>query len=242
MALKLSDITRRLLITGIFAIGMGFLEAIVVVYLREIYYPEGFDFPLQTFDARLLVIEWIREASTLIMLLTVGLLAGRTPLQKFGMFLYAFGVWDIFYYIALKLFLAWPATLLTWDLLFLIPVTWAGPVLAPVICSFTMIGFVIVTNYPVTKSAALKLKTGEWIFLITGAFIIFLAFIKDYSLLLIRGGFLSDILNLTENQEFLEAISTYVPVRFSWNIFIIGEILILCCIGSIEYRKRKVKS
>ena len=208
MKWKTSDITRRLIITGVFAIGMGFLEAIVVVYLREIYYPEGFDFPLQTFDARLLVIEWIREASTLIMLLTVGMLAGRTPLQKFGMFLYAFGVWDIFYYIALKLFLAWPATLLTWDLLFLIPVTWVGPVLAPVICSFTMIIFVVVTNYPVTKSVALKLKTGEWIFLISGAFIIFIAFIKDYSLLLIRGGFLSDILNLAENQDFLLAISS----------------------------------
>ena len=239
MPFKTSDITRRLIITGIFAIGMGFLEAIVVVYLRDLYYPEGFDFPLQSFDERLLVIEWIRELSTLVMLITVGILAGRTLLQRFGMFLYAFAVWDIFYYLALKLFLNWPAGLLTWDLLFLIPVTWVGPVLAPVICSLTMILFVIITNYPVSSCTNLRLKTGEWIFLISGAFIIFLSFIKDYSLLLIRGGFLSDILNLAENQEFQDIITSYVPTRFSWNLFILGEILILVCIGSVEYRKRK---
>jgi hypothetical protein len=239
MSPKISDITRRLIITGVFAIGMGFLEAIVVVYLRDLYYPEGFDFPLVSFDERLLVIEWIREFATLIMLVTVGMLAGRTPLQKFGMFLYAFGVWDIIYYVALKLFLGWPAGLLTWDLLFLIPVTWVGPVLAPVICSLTMILFVVITNYPVSRSAEIKLKTGEWIFLISGAFVIFLSFIKDYSLLLIRGGFLSDITNLAENQEFQEIITHYVPTRFSWNLFILGEILILVCIGSIEYRKQR---
>ena len=29
----------------IFAVSMGFLEAIVVVYIRELYYPDGFRFP-----------------------------------------------------------------------------------------------------------------------------------------------------------------------------------------------------
>lgn len=242
MRYTLSDFSRRLLITGIFALFMGFLEAIVVVYLRELYYPEGFDFPLKTFDAQLLVIELVREFSTLIMLVTVGLLAGRTPLQKFGFFLYLFGIWDIFYYVALKLFLNWPPSLLTWDLLFLIPVTWVGPVLAPLLCSLTMIFFAIVTNYPSIKTASLKLKMGEWIFLFTGAFIIFLSFIKDYSLLLIRGDYLSAILHLAENQEFQEVISTYTPDRFAWGMFIVGEILILLCIGSIIFRKQRIRT
>lgn len=239
MSLKPSDTTRRFLITGIFALSMGFLEAIVVVYLREIYYPDGFAFPLQPFDARLLIIELIREFSTLAMLFSVGLLAGRTPIQKFSFFLYAFGVWDIFYYVALKLFLNWPLSLLTWDLLFLIPVTWAGPVLAPVICSLTMIYFAFTTNYPESKTAVLKLKTGEWIFLISGAFFIFISFIKDYSLILFRGGFLSDLLHLANNPEFQHIISTYIPTKYGWGMFVIGEILILICIGSIEFRKRK---
>jgi hypothetical protein len=126
MQFTLPDLSRRLLITGIFALFMGFLEATVVVYLRELYYPGGFEFPLQTFDVKLFAIELVREFSTLVMLVTVGMLAGKTPLQKFGFFLYLFGVWDIFYYVALKLFLNWPASFLTWDLLFLIPVTWVG--------------------------------------------------------------------------------------------------------------------
>ena len=228
------------MITGIFALFMGFLEATVVVYLRELYYPAGFEFPLQTFDVKLLVIELVREFSTLVMLVTIGLLAGRTPLQKFGFFLYLFGVWDIFYYVGLKLFLNWPASLLTWDLLFLIPVTWVGPVLAPLICSLTMICFTLITNYPSGKTVSLKLKTGEWIFLLSGAFIIFLSFIRDYSLILIRGDFLSDILHLVENPEFQRVITTYVPARFAWGMFIIGEILILLCIGSIIYRKQRM--
>lgn len=238
---KIPDITRRLLIAGIFALFMGFLEAIVVVYLRELYYPDGFDFPLKIFDARLLVIELVRELSTLVMLVTVGLLSGRTPLQKFGFFLYLFGVWDIFYYVALKLFLNWPPSLLTWDLLFLIPVTWVGPVLAPLICSLTMIFFALVTSYPSAKTASLKLKMGEWIFLFSGAFIIFLSFIRDYSLILIRGDYLSDILRLDQNQKFQDVITTYVPSRFAWEIFVVGEILILLCIGSIIYRKQRIK-
>ena len=237
---KLPDISRRLLITGIFALFMGFLEATVVVYLRELYYPDGFEFPLQTFDVRLLIIELVREFSTLVMLVTVGLLAGRTPLQKFGFFLYLFGVWDIFYYVALKLFLNWPASLLTWDLLFLIPVTWVGPVLAPLICSLTMILFALITNYPSEKTVSLKLKMGEWIFLLSGAFIIFLSFIRDYSLILLRGDYLSDILHLAENPQFQQVITTYVPSRFAWEIFIIGEVLILLCIGSIVYRKHRI--
>ncbi len=238
---KIPDITRRLIITGVFAIGMGFLEAIVVVYLRDLYYPEGFDFPLVSFDKRLLVIEWIREFATMVMLVTIGMLAGRTPLQKFSIFLYLFGVWDIFYYIALKLLLNWPDSLLTWDLLFLIPVTWVGPVLAPLICSLTMILFALATNYPKEKTATLKLKMGEWIFLLSGAFIIFLSFIRDYSLILIRGNYLSEISRLAENPQFQRVITTYVPTRYAWEIFIIGELLILFCIGSITFRKYRYK-
>ena len=239
MPLRLSETTRRFLIIGIFGIAMGFLEATVVVYLRKILYPDGFAFPLQTFDTRLLVTELIREFSTLVMLISVGLLAGRTLLQKFSFFIYLFGVWDIFYYVALKLFLNWPASLVTWDLLFLMPIAWVGPVLAPVICSITMIALALATNYPETKTAALRLKTGEWIFLISGAFIIFFSFIRDYSLILIRGGYLSDIFHLADNPDFRQVISAYIPTRYAWDMFVIGEILIILCIGSILYRKRK---
>jgi hypothetical protein len=129
----------RFLWIAVFAIAMGFLEAIVVVYLRELYYPDGFEFPLRLMSADLVRAEWIREIATLVMLAGIGIIAGRNGLQRLFYALFAFGVWDIFYYVALKLLLGWPASLLTWDLLFLIPVSWLGPVLAPAINSLTMI-------------------------------------------------------------------------------------------------------
>ena len=38
----------------LYAVAMGYLEAAVVVYLRAIYYPEGFSFPLKPMDAGIL--------------------------------------------------------------------------------------------------------------------------------------------------------------------------------------------
>ena len=112
-----------LILLGIFAIAMGFLEAIVVVYLRALYYPNGFNFPLTMFSQRLIEIEWVREIATVVMIITIAWVAGKNFLQRFSYFLYVFAVWDIFYYVALKVFLDWPASFLTWDLLFLIPVS-----------------------------------------------------------------------------------------------------------------------
>src|SRR5699024_5303295 len=92
----------------LFSIAMGYLEAAVVVYLRDIYYAGGFVFPLVPIHPRDLETELGREAATLIMLVGVGILAGRTRLQKVSFFLIAFGVWDVFYYVFLKLILGWP--------------------------------------------------------------------------------------------------------------------------------------
>ena len=42
------------------------------------------------------------------MLLTVGMLAGRTWQTRLGYSAIAFGVWDIFYYVFLKVIYDWP--------------------------------------------------------------------------------------------------------------------------------------
>jgi len=119
----------------IYAIAMGVLEAAVVVYLRRLYYPRGFGFPLAPMEPAILRIEVTREAATLVMLTCVaGLSAGRAW-PRLMAFLVAFGVWDIVYYAGLKLFLGWPASWLSPDILFLIPKVWIGPVLAPVLVS-----------------------------------------------------------------------------------------------------------
>ncbi len=112
---------------------MGILEAIVVVYLRRIYYPDGFGFPLAAIEPTLLRAELIREAMTLVMLALIGWMAAEDRWSRLLAFTFAFGIWDIAYYAGLKLFLDWPVRLLDPDILFLIPSVWIGPVLAPLL-------------------------------------------------------------------------------------------------------------
>lgn len=131
-----------------FAIAMGHLEAVVVVYIRRILNlvptPEHLDPALYAkLPAWLIATEQGREATTIIMLVSLAYLAGRTPLDRLGTFLFAFGVWDIWYYVALKILLGWPASLQTIDLLFLIPQPWFEPVWVPCTISAGMIAFAL---------------------------------------------------------------------------------------------------
>ena len=114
---------------------MGILEAIVVLYIRRLYYPDGFGFPLAAMDTQAFWAEVVREAMTLVMLATVAWMAAGRPWSRFMAFVVAFGVWDIAYYAGLKGFLNWPASLVDPDVLFLIPAVWVGPVLAPMLVS-----------------------------------------------------------------------------------------------------------
>ncbi len=218
---------QRFAVVSLFAITMGFLEAIVVVYLREIFYPAGFQFPLVTIPPELFNIELVREVTTIIMLLCIGFLAGRSNSEKFAWFIFAFGVWDIFYYVALKLTLGWPVSLMTWDILYLIPVTWIGPVLAPVICSLTMIFLALIIIFFENNGHRVHFGKYSGTLFVFGSIIIFFSFIESYLLLLYFEGFFN-LFNNTFNQADLEkAISTFVPEQFNWLLFWIGEFFIL---------------
>ncbi len=172
---------KKLITVGVFAFAMGFLEAIVVIYLRKIFYPQGFDFPLSIMSPEIISIEWFREITTIIMLVTIGILAGSNNFERFLYFLYTFAIWDIVYYIGLKLFLNWPASILNWDILFLIPIPWISPVLAPIICSLTMIVMSVLIIYFIDKGYKIKTNYKFWITLIVGAILIFITFMWDYS-------------------------------------------------------------
>lgn len=148
------SVKTRLISVSLFAIAMGLLEAICVVYIRKILLPIGGslnEIILSNYD---LTIEVIREITTMVMLSTVAILAAYNWRTRLSMFFLAFGVWDIFYYIGLKLLLDWPpTTIVEWDALFLIPVNWYGPVLAPVLIS---IYFIIVSVTIVLREATGK--------------------------------------------------------------------------------------
>lgn len=130
---------KQLIWLTLWGAAFGYIEASVVVYLREIYYPEGFAFPLTVIEHRILLTELLREAATLLLIWTTASLAYQRLQSRFSAFFILFGLWDIFYYIFLKVLLHWPKSLQTWDILFLIPAPWVGPVWAPVLVS---IGFI----------------------------------------------------------------------------------------------------
>jgi len=124
---------RRLVPVAIFACAMAYLEAAVVVYLRRLVgVVEPWHDP-GIYDATIAAVEVGREAATLLMLAAFGWACGRNTQSRAGFAFFAFGVWDILYYAWLKVLLGWPASLLTPDILFLIPLPWWGPVLSPVL-------------------------------------------------------------------------------------------------------------
>ena len=216
---------KTLWIVAVYAIAMGFLEAAVVVYLRYLYYPLGFDFPLKGFiEPAVLGVEWIREFSTIVMLVTIGMLAGRGKswFTKFAYFIFAFGVWDIFYYVFLKMTLGWPASLLTMDLLFMIPWPWVGPVLAPVLCSVVMMGLAFLLIH--WEDTGKKMCVGMWdvVLVLLGIVIILYTWLVDYGQILINGGFLGDFFTLGTNAEFVRIVDAYLPMPYDWFGFGIG--------------------
>ncbi|MBN2407614.1 MAG: hypothetical protein JXJ19_07935 [Elusimicrobia bacterium] len=229
-------IKSRLACLIVFAVSMGFLEASVVVYLREILYPGGFVFPLKMIPPFILFTEQAREISTILMLASVSLISGRDTYSRSAYFLIVFGIWDIFYYIFLKMMLDWPESFLTWDILFLIPVTWIGPVLAPVICSLTMIilGAIVLNR----RNSGFSMKAGHFALLFSGAAMIFVTFIYDFSSVIIKNGFAEKILSLPENPEFAAAVSGFVPARYGWELFALGEALIMLSV-LLALRKRQ---
>jgi len=231
-------VRNRVIFLTIFSIAMGFLEAVVVIYLRQLYYPEGFAFPLKLAVLEEISLEYFREISTIIMLLCISIVAGKNFSERFSYFLLCFGVWDIFYYIWLKALINWPPSLLTWDILFLIPVVWAGPVLAPVICSVTMVAIAGCVMYFYQKGYPVKIHLVEWIVLSLGVFIIITSFVWEYSKIIIQGGFFSRFLTLGTDPHFQKIVTSHVPTSYNWLFFIIGESLILCFLAIFFKRMR----
>jgi len=134
----------KLLGLFLFAAAMGYMESAVVVYLRALYYPAGFHIitqeSLKAVPLKILLIEAGREFATIVMLTSLSMLAERKNiLRRIAYFLFAFSIWDIFYYVWLRILIGWPETLFTNDVLFLIPRPWLAPVLVPIIISISLI-------------------------------------------------------------------------------------------------------
>lgn len=154
---------KKLIWITIFAVAFGLVEAAVAIYLRIHFYPEGFHFPLKVIPTRILYIEVIREVATVVILVMIGSIAGRTRLAKFGAFMVSFGMWDIFYYFWLYVLIDWPKSILDWDVLFLVPIPWIGPVLAPLLVSLGLTGCGLWIFLQEERGVQLRTTPLDWI-------------------------------------------------------------------------------
>lgn len=183
----------------LFGIAFGYVEAAVVVYLRTIFVPirqETFRavahndlFPLLTVEhltaagpeySRLLGIELAREVATMVMLAAAGLAIAGNFRQWLAGFMIAFAVWDIFYYVFLRLLIGWPESPMTWDILFLVPVPWVGPVIAPVLVSLSMILAGGTILWCEAAGRPLRFRGLDWTLIFVGGLTVIVAFCWDW--------------------------------------------------------------
>jgi hypothetical protein len=173
---------KRAMIVAIYALAMAYLESAVVVYLqRALLMTPATIFPLrdQTSLGGLGAIEVGREVATLVMLVTIGWLAGSSSIERLAWTSVSFGIWDIAYYFWLWVFIGWPTNLATTDLLFLMPVPWVAPVSAPIIVSIALIGFGFLFIRRVSQRACLSFRPRDWILLVSGGVVVIVSFTID---------------------------------------------------------------
>jgi hypothetical protein len=192
----------------IYAAAMAWVESAAVFYLRsmigriEPYQPD----PLPVIGG-FASVELPRELATMVMLFAVGLLAGRTWRARFGYTVIAFGVWDIFYYVFLKMICGWPHSLLDWDVLFLLPMPWWGPVLAPVLISLLLILWGTFASQFERTYVPAPSNWRVWVLNLIGIALALYIFMADSIAAVHRG---------------LDAIRAVLPERFNWPLFCVA--------------------
>ncbi|MBN1439912.1 MAG: hypothetical protein JW929_10925 [Anaerolineales bacterium] len=215
-------VKSRLLSVTVFSVAMAWVEAAVVLYLRVLVdrlQPYQAD-PLPHFGG-LGGAEIVREAATLAMLLAAGWLAGTSVRSRLAYSAFAFGVWDIFYYVFLIPLTGWPATFLDWDILFLIPLPWWGPVIAPVGVSALLIAGGMLTILIERSGRPACFAGWAWLPALTGIGLILYAFMADAIGALIRG---------------TGSAWNILPDQFPWGLFLCGFLLMAVPVAGLAWR------
>lgn len=211
---------KRWLIVVLFAVAMAWMESATVIYLRTLVGR------IEPYQARPLPIsvglgetELVREVATMLMLVTVGWLAGRTWRSRLSYAMITFGVWDILYYVFLAIIGGWPRSVMDWDVLFLIPLPWWGPVLAPMlIAAMMVIGGTLVSQYDEPHR---PMWPGRWAWVLNliGVFVALYVFMAD-AIQAVPGG--------------IDAIRDVLPASFNWPLFIVALILMAAPIADVS--------
>ena len=230
-------ISKTFLLVVLFSIAFAFIESAVVVYIRELYYPEGFDFPLKLMAFHIIITELFREISTLIILVSIGILAGRSSIEKFAYFIMSFAIWDIFYYVFLKALINWPESLLTWDILFFIPLTWVGPVIAPVINSVTMIILACCIIFFVQKREKIFPGRLVWPLLIAGSLITIYTYTEEFTSFMLKEFSFIELFGFGDKEKLFDYAVNFIPQYFNWYFFALGEVMFFVAISIIVYKQ-----
>jgi len=222
---RLAQARSRWLVVVLFAVAMAWLEAATVYYLRVMvgrvdpYQPN----PLPM-DGILEPVELAREAATLVMLAAVGALAGRNLRTRLGYAAIAFGVWDVFYYVFLKFISGWPASLLDWDILFLLPLPWWGPVLAPVCIALLMIAWGTQVTQRASGRDAMALTSTAWRLNWLGTALALYVFMADALRAVPHG---------------LDATRLVLPAAFNWPVFLVALALMAAPVADVAWPSRR---
>lgn len=215
----------RWLTVVVFAVAMAWVESAVVYYLRtlvgriEPYQPE----PLPLMGG-LGPVELVRELATLIMLLAVGALAGGTWRSRMGYAAVAFGVWDVCYYVFLRVICGRPHSVLDWDILFLLPLPWWGPVLAPVLIALLMVVWGTIAGREAQGSPRDRESFLAGALNLTGIALALYVFMADSWRVAGQGA---------------EAIRRVLPTRFNWPLFAVAWLMMAAPIIGLWRRNRR---
>lgn len=196
-----------------YAVAMAYLEAAVVLYLQlALGASVGVIFPLQPASTAgdLVAIEAGREVATLVMIGAVGLLAGRSWLERLAWSAIVFGIWDVGYYAWLHVFSGWPPSLDTVDLLFLLPLPWVGPIWSPLAVSAALVGVGLAAAWALRSGRGVRLTRWHWMAGVGGGLLVVLSYTVDSSRL----------------------VAGSLPGPYPWPLFVAG--LLLALVAAID--------
>jgi hypothetical protein len=196
------------ILVATFAVAMAWVEAACVYDLRLLVNRlEPYQANPLPISGALGNIELAREVATLVMLAAVGCLAGSTLRARLAYAAIAFGTWDIFYYVSLKVMYGWPRSLFDWDVLFLLPLPWWGPVIAPVSIAVLMIVWGTLATATPAPSSRRRGESRLWVAASLGAALGLYVFMADA---------------LRAVPDGIEAVRAVLPQSFNWPVFLVA--------------------
>jgi len=176
------------------------------------------------------------------MLLTIAIIAGKSTREKLAWFIYCFGIWDIFYYVFLKLLINWPDSILSWDILFLIPLVWIGPVIAPALVALLMVIFALIllqntNNKPAHRILAIS---GSGL-LVAGSIVVISSFTLNFAQETLKQTTTGEWLGMLIKGTLYKLMPGYAPLKFNWPVFLTGFISLILGITLHFFSLRKTR-